>query len=200
MGWLIAIGILVLLASLPLGLGLRSEEGKFGLKARVAGIPIPLDLIELATKEKKPKKKKEKPRPEDQPTNPNAPKPRKKKMDLQQILPLIRLALDMLGDRRRKLRVDHLELRLILAGDDPCDLAILYGNVWATVGNLMAKLENALVIRHRDIDIQCDFTADKTLAAGWLDLHLTLGRMVGLVAVYGCKALGMLMKNRKGGA
>ena len=200
MGWLIALGILILLALLPLGLGLRYEEGRFGLKARVAGIPIPLDLIELATKEKKPRKKKEKPRPEDQPTNPNAPKPRKKKMDLQQIMPLLHLAMDMLGDLRRTLRVDHLELKLILAGDDPCDLAILYGNVWATVGNLMAKLENALVIRHRDIDIQCDFTADKTLAEGRLDLHLTLGRMVSLVAVYGCKAIAVLMKKRKGGA
>ena len=199
MGWLIALGILILLALLPLGLGLRYQEGKFSFKVRVAGIPIPIDFMELATQEKKPKKQKEKPRPEDQPTNPNAPK-KKKKLDLQKIMPLLKLALEMLGDLKRKLRVDHLELKLILADGDPCDLAIAYGNTWAAVANLMASLENALVIRHRDIDIQCDFTSDKTLAAGRLDLHLTLGRMVGLVAVYGCKALGMLMKNRKGGA
>ena len=202
MGWLIALGILVLLGLLPIGLGIGYREEKLSLRAKVAGIPIPIDLMGLMTKERKPKKKKKKPRPEDQPKNPNAPKKKEAKMGLDQLMPLIRLGLDFLGDLRWKIRVDHLDLHLVLAGSDPCDLAIAYGNTWAAMGNLLARLEKSLVIRHRDINIGCDFTADKTLAEGRLDLHVTLGRMVGLVAVYGFRGIKLLLttKKRKGGA
>lgn len=34
-------------------------------------------------------------------------------------LPLVKVALNFLGDFRRKLRVNRLELKLILAGGDP---------------------------------------------------------------------------------
>ena len=68
-------------------------------------------------------------------------------------LPLVKVALDFLGDFRRKLRIKHLELQLCMAGDDPCDLALNYGKAWAAVGNLIPQLERFFVIKKRDFSV-----------------------------------------------
>ncbi len=112
-------------------------------------------------------------------------------------------ALDFLGDFRRKLRLDDLYLRLILAADDPCDLAVNYGRTWAAVGNLMPHLERWFVIGDRDIEIECDFEANQTLVIARLDLTITLGRLFlcsGRFAVRALKEYMKLKKKRKGGA
>ena len=118
-------------------------------------------------------------------------------------LPLVRVALDLLGDFRRKLRLDRLELKLIMAADDPCDLAINYGRAWAALGNLFPLLERAFVIKKRDIEVECDFTVSETLIIARLDITITLGRIIALVVRYGIRALReylKIMKLRKGGA
>lgn len=61
---------------------------------------------------------------------------------------MVKVALNFLGDFRRKLRVNRLELKLILAGGDPCDLAVNYGRAWTAVGNLMPQLERLFVIKN----------------------------------------------------
>ena len=115
----------------------------------------------------------------------------------------MKIALDFLGDFRRKLRVNNLELKLILAGDDPCDLAVNYGRAWAAVGNLLPRLERLFVIQKQNVEVQCDFTASETLVIARLDLTITLGRLLSLAVVYGIRALRefmILQKKRKGGA
>ena len=115
----------------------------------------------------------------------------------------MQLALDLLGDVRRKLRVRRLELLLVMAGDDPCDLAVNYGRAWAAVGNLMPQLERLFVIKKKDVQVACDFTADKTTVFARVDITITLGRLLALVTVYGIKALREWIKInnlRKGGA
>ena len=99
--------------------------------------------------------------------------------------------------------MNRLELKLILAGGDPCDLAVNYGRAWAAVGNLMPQLERLFVIKKRDVEVECDFTASETLVIARLDLTITLGRLLGLAIVYGIRALReflKLQKKRKGGA
>ena len=118
-------------------------------------------------------------------------------------LPLVKVALNFLGDFQRRLRVNRLELKLILAGGDPCDLAVNYGRAWTAVGNLMPQLERLFVIKKRDVEVECDFTASETLVIARLDLTITLGRLLGLAIVYGIRALKeflILQKKRKGGA
>ncbi len=143
------------------------------------------------------------------PQPPQPPKPSESAQKVQKggsvtdFLPLVKVGLNLLGDFRRKLRVNRLEVRLILAGEDPGDLAINYGRVWAAVGNLMPRLEQYLVIKKRDIDIQCDFTAEKTLVSARLDATISLGRLLSLGGVYGVRALKEFLKikkKRKGGA
>ena len=118
-------------------------------------------------------------------------------------LPLVKLVFQFLGDFRRKLRLDNLYLRLIMAADDPCDLAVNYGRAWAAVGNLMPRLEKIFVIRKRDIEVECDFTASETLVTVRLDVTITLGRLLGLLFGYAVRALIQFLKikkKRKGGA
>ena len=96
-----------------------------------------------------------------------------------------------------------MELKLIMAGDDPCDLAVNYGRAWAAVGNLMPQLEKWFVIKKRNIEVECDFEATQTLVIARLDLTITLGRLLTAVfkaAIRGLVEFLKLKKKRKGGA
>ncbi len=211
MGWLIALGILVILAVLPLGVSLRYDED--GVVVRVLAGLLGIQLYPGKPKKKKAaketKKEPQKPGSEETPLPrpPQPPRPSeahpKKGGSLTDFLPLIKIGLDFLGDFRRKLRVNRLEVKLTLAGDDPCDLAENYGRIWAAVGNLQPRLEKFLVIKKRDIDVQCDFTAGESLVTARLDVTITLGRLISLAVVYGIRALKAFLKlqnKRKGGA
>lgn len=205
MGWLIALGILLLLAMLPLGVFARYDSG--GAVVRVILGPVRITL--LPRKKKKPKKKAEPKKQEKKsaapPAEKKSPPPEKAASggSLTDFLPLVKIGLEMLDCFRRKLRVNILEVKLILGGDDPCDLAVNYGRAWAAVGNLLPSLERVLVIRQREIEVECDFTSNETLVIARLELTITLGRLISLGVVYGVRALAAFMKiqkKRKGGA
>ena len=206
MGWLVTLGILVLLAVLPLGIHIRYDED--GVLGKLIAGPIKILLFPKPKKEKKEKTKKEKsPQKKKKKTSAAtataAEAPKKKGGSVLDFLPLVDVALGLLNDLRRKLRVDCLELKVVMAGGDPCDLAVNYGKAWAAIGNLQPLLERVLVIKKRDIDIECDFTAPSTLITARVDITITLGRILALVAVNGFKAVKeflKIMKKRKGGA
>ena len=213
MGWLIALGIVLLLAVLPLGVRVRYNSD--GIAVKIIAGPVKITLLPRPKKEKKEKKKKEKKKDqaekqeEDLPKPPQPPKASKKKKPKEQggslldFLPLVQTALDFLGDFRRKLRVNDLYLRLIMAGGDPCDLAVNYGRAWAAVGNLLPQLEKWFVIKKRDIEVECDFEATQVLVIAHLDLTITLGRLLAAVLKFAVRALIeylKLKKKRKGGA
>ena len=201
MGRLIGLGIVVLLAVLPLGVRIRYDCD--GIAVTVLAGPV---RILVFPRPKKEKKKKEKPKPEKKKTAPSEKEPPKKEKaggSLTDFLPLVKLALELLNCFRRKLRVDNLRLKLVLAGDDPCDLAVNYGRAWAALGNLLPRLERVLVIRKRDLNVECDFTADSTVVTAGLDITITLGRLIALAVVYGLRGLKEFLsisKKRKGGA
>ena len=201
MGWLIGLGIVALLAVLPLGVRIRYDCD--GIAVTVLAGPV---RILVFPRPKKEKKKKEKPKPEKKKTAPSEKEPPKKEKaggSLTDFLPLVKLALELLNCFRRKLRVDNLRLKLVLAGDDPCDLAVNYGRAWAALGNLLPRLERVLVIRKRDLNVECDFTADSTVVTAGLDITITLGRLIALAVVYGLRGLKEFLsisKKRKGGA
>ena len=214
MGWLIALGIVLLLAVLPIGVRLRYNSE--GIVLKILAGPVKITLLPRTTKKKKEKKKKETkaakvpaeeenlPKPPQPPKQPKEKKPKAEKGgSLLDFLPLVKTALDFLGDFRRKLRLDNLYLRLILAGDDPCDLAVNYGRAWAAVGNLLPQLEKWFVIKKRDIEVECDFETSQTLVIAHLDLTITLGRLLAAVVRFAVRALIEYLKfrkKRKGGA
>lgn len=216
MGWWITLGILFLLAILPLGVSVHyNADG-----AVVKIILGPMKIQVVPAKKKPPKEKKEekklkeaKPKKEE-PKKPkqvgaDAPPPEPKEEKKEQggsildFLPLVKTLFDFLGDFRRKLRLDNLQLKLIMAGGDPYNLAMNYGKAWAAVGNLLPKLEQWFVIKKRDIEVECDFVAAQTTVIAHLDLTITLGRLLAAVFAFAFKALIkflQIMKKRKGGA
>lgn len=203
MGWWIALGILVVLALLPIGVSIKYNEEGFFLRCLVGWIPI--RLIGGPKKEKKPKKEKEKKPEKSEDKKRSAPaKPKEEKGgSITDFLPLVKIGLDFLNAFRHKLRIRRLEMKLILAGDDPCDLAVNYGRAWAALGNLMPRLERWFVIKKRDLEVECDFEADKTVIFARFDTVISLGGLLWIAVKYGVKALSAFLKIRnlrKGGA
>ncbi len=204
MGWLITLGILVLLAILPLGASIRYNSN--GLSLKVITGPIRIGILprqgKKAEKKDKPPKEKTPKKTVAKPAKPRTEEKKEKGGPIADFLPLVKVALDLLNSFRKKLRVDRLELKLILAGEDPCDLAVNYGKVWAAVGNLMPRLERFLIIKKRDVEVECDFETSEVLVIAHVDLTITLGRLLGLLAVYGFRAIKeyiTLQNKRKGG-
>ena len=208
MGWYITLAILILLAILPLGASVLYDAE--GVRVRVVAGPLKLQVFPLKKKPQKDKPKKDKPKkekkkkPAPEPGEPGTkPQPEKKGGSWTDFLPLVRVALDLLNDLRRKLRVNELKLHLTMAGDDPCDLAVNYGRMNASMAGLIAQLERFLVIKKRDVHIDCDFAADETVILARLDLTITLGRILSIAAVYGVRGLKTFLnikKQREGGA
>lgn len=201
MGWLIVLAILLLLAVLPLGVCVRYTQEGVALRV-IAGL---IRITVYPRKKKNKKSYEEKPKHEKKPdTSQNdTEKTAAKGGSLTDFLPLINIALDFLGDLRRKLRVDVLEIKLIMAGGDPCNLAINYGKAWAALGNLMPLLERIFVIKKRDLQVECDFTGTQTKVYARLDLTITLGRLLSLAVRHGFRALREFLNirnKRKGGA
>ena len=217
-GWLIALGILVLLAILPLGASVIYNQD--GPLVRVIAGPLKIQVFPLKKKAEPDKKKSEQKKKKPEPTAQETAKKKEEQQQKQQqkkqnadpdekggsildFWPFVELVLNFLGDFRRKLRVNHLKLHLTMAGDDPCDLAVNYGRTNAALAALLTQLERLFVIKRRDVHVNCDFTADKTTILARLDLTITLGRIIGLVVCYGIRALKTylsIQKKRKGGA
>lgn len=203
MGWLIALAILVLLAMLPLGVSAVYDQN--GPRVRLLIGPGRLLLFPRKKKKDKPKKEKvkRKPDPGKKKKERGRKTEEKKGGSITKFLPLIRIAIDFLGDFRRKLRVRNLELKYTMAGDDPCDLAVNYGRAWAAVGNIMPQLERLFVIKKRDVEVLCDFVDNRTSIYVRLDITITLGRILSLATRYGFRALRVFLKNadnKEGGA
>lgn len=210
MGWGIFFVCLLVLAWIPLGIRVNYDEA--GFEARVIAGPVTITLFPRKKRKKKPKTTDSSEKTTEETTKASSEKKRPKTEttdkdepgmqsggSLERFVPWIRLGLDFLGDLQRKIRLDNLYLHVVLAGDDPCDLAVNYGRAWAVVGDLLPKLEQVFVIGKRDIQVNCDFAAEKITVAARGDMRITLGRTLCLGVIYGIRALKIILK-RKGGA
>jgi len=198
MGWVIALAVLVGLAFLPLGFSAVYRDKQPGVWLILG--PVRLKVFPGKPKEKKPKSKPQKSVPKKSQKSPSKPE---KGGSYQDFLPVLKTILDFLSQFRRKIRVNRLEMKLILAGGDPSDLAVNYGKAWTALGNLMPHLERLFVIQKRDLEVECDFVASSTLIYVRLDATITLGRTLHLLSWHGVRILRELLKLkklRKGGA
>ena len=193
MGWLIAVAILALFALLPVGLELRYDS----MGPRVAFVIGP-GRVQLY-----PRPKKEKTHSADkQKGMKSSSKKKTAGGSVSDFLPLMRLVLDFLADFRTRLIVDNLQLTLILADTDPCNLALNYGKGWAVLGNLMPLLDRVLIIKKRNLEVECDFTATKTTIIAGADLILRVWQLAVLVVTHApgvIKEYSSIVNKRKGG-
>lgn len=201
MGWLIALGILVALAWLPLGVSLRYDADGLCFRWLAGWFAISTPEKKERSKEKKKTGKKKGKKKTSSATSEES--PQKKGGSLTDFIPLVQVVLEFLDVFRRKMRVSRLEMKLIMASDDPCDLAVNYGRAWAALGNLMPQLERCFVIKKRNLEVECDFEASETVIIARIDLTITLGRLLRVLIRYGLRAVKEffnLKKLRKGGA
>ncbi len=190
MGWLMGFGILFAVLLLPIGFRFVYREAQSGVWVIVGPFRFLVYPKEKKEKRASPKQKTDKPKEE-------------KGGSYRDFLPVIRTIIEFLEEFRRKIRVRRLELKMILAGDDPCDLAVNYGRAWAALGGLIPQLERLFVIKKRNIEVECDFTAEETLIYARIDATITLARTLHLLSRHGIKILKQLLelkKIRKGGA
>lgn len=210
MGWLIALGILTLIAFMPIGALVQYDSRGFLVRIiagwfRLTVYPMKKrkkkQAKESGTSEELQKKQEQKKTPQPQSTVPSDGV--EKGGSMQDFLPLVRLVLNFMDRFRKSMRINHLRLKLILAGDDPCDLAVNYGRAWAAMGNLLPMLERGFHIGKRDCEVECDFTAQETMVVFRMDVTLQVWQAVSLGLVYGVRFLKELLifkKKRKGGA
>lgn len=194
MGWFIALGVLILLAVMPVGLSLIYREDGLILSLLLGCVQVKLFPKKQKGKEKR---KKEKKSFHAAASGAKRTAERKKGGKLSDFLPIVDIMLQFLAGFRRKLRVNRLELDLVLAADDPCDLAVNYGRAWAAVGNLMPLLEQMFVIKKRNVQVGCDFLADATRITARLDLTITVGRLIGLAVKHGVRVIREYFKLKK---
>lgn len=205
MGWLITLWVLLLIAFVPLGVFVRYDSQGFLVRI-VAGF-LHFTVFPIKNKKKQKitpsKKQKQEPKKETSVSQKEKENPPKKGGSIRDFLPLVHILLDFMNQFRKKLTINQLRLKLILAGEDPCDLAVNYGRAWAALGNLMPALENAFTIKKRDCEVECDFTATETLVKAQAEMTLRFWEICQLGIVYGfllIKELLILKKKRKGGA
>lgn len=194
----IVLAVLFLLAILPLGGAVRYDGA--GPRAYLVVGPVKLLLYPRKPKEDKPKKdKKEK---KSKPARAEKPEPEPKEKSsaggsVKDFIPFVKLGLAFLNELRWKLRVNRLELKVVLAAEDPADLALTYAKANGALGGFWPLLERSLRIGKRDVSIQCDFEAEETLASANLKITITLGRALALAVKYGVRALVQFLKLKK---
>jgi hypothetical protein len=191
MGWLIALGAVAGL--LMIRLGISAVYSADGPVVKLTFGPYRRILYPAAKKKKTSRKK----------SGSKGENPEKKGGSLSDFFPLLDILLEFLSDVRRKLLVNRLELHILLAGDDPCDLGMLYAGTLTAVHGLDPQLERLFRIRKKDIRVVCDFEGDSSVVWARLDLSLSVARVLSLGLRHGIKALReyvKIMKLRKGGA
>lgn len=197
MGWFIALGILILIILLPVGitavfdgndLETKLIIGPFRRKTKPSGINY-LELIDTLYAEDSSAVGSD----GDAETPPI----------LKRFLSQLRSLLMLLCEARRVVRVKRLDLKIVLGGDDPCDLALTYGAASAALWNLLAALERLFVIKKRDVQMLCDFDAAQTKIDARIDITLPVYRLVSFLWRYIMRLVKLEMKNQnmqKGGA
>lgn len=213
-GWLIALGIVAAIGLFPVGICLAYEDS--GSRAQLLAGPVRLTLYPRKKRKNAPvhpkaegekrqtasATKQEPPEPPipDGPL-PGAPAKKLEKPPqgggLADFLPLLDIGLDALAGLRLRLRVRLLRLRLVLAGDDPADLAVNYGKAQAAMAALLAQLHRFLIIRREDVSVNCDFAGERITMLARLDVTITLGRALCWAVHYGWQALRSYLKIKK---
>lgn len=195
MGWLIAAALLIALCFLPVCINITYDASGPYISLSIGFISIPI----FPSKKRNASQKNSNNRTEEgtkkgKDKNPGS---------LMEFMPLLESILDLLSELRRRLVIKDLELRVIMADDDPCDLSINYGRAWAALGNFFPLLERFFILKKRKLDINCDFMADESSIFVRAVLSITLLRLLLITLFHGRHTIMRyikIMNTRKGGA
>lgn len=190
--------LLALLLSLKVGAAASYTGGVFGLKIKAG--PVKLTVLpkkEKAEAETVKKKKKAKAAEEAEPKK--LPKEKKpgQKLTFEDIMGIVKLALEALGRFRRSLSIDLLELHLVTAGPDPYSAVMNYGYFNAAIGALLPALHRTFKIKKEDISSDIDFEADKMKIDAALALTIRIGQILLIALCAGFAFLKWMLRRRR---
>lgn len=201
MGWLIALGAVAAVVALVIWLpvGLRADYDADGLRAWYTVGPfrvLPVEEKDEETKKISLKQILNEPRKmKKQRSSKKGGQTQAKGGSIDTFWDELKTVLGFYWGLRGKAVLKRLQFKLVMAGDDPCDLAINYGRAWAAAGSLIALLEELLTIRKRDVEVECDFTADQTVILARLDFTIPLGRLLAFLFSYVKQSLDEIETN-----
>lgn len=180
--------LLVLLAVGLIRIGVQVEYSEQGLtvwvRAGVFHIPV-FPAKRKKAKETKPKAAKK--------TRPDTPK---KGGRLKLALDFIPVILDTVRRFFRKLRVDQLEMNLVVWAPDPGDAAMRYGEANALLGSVWQPVLQVFRVKQAHAHVDVDFDAKESVLYIFASLSLTIAQALALVLVFGGKALQILVQNK----
>lgn len=109
-----------------------------------------------------------------------ADKKEKEKPTLDELLELVRLALDSVGKPLRKIlkrtEFSHLNLNVVCGGDDAAKAAINYGAVNFALGSALTLIDSFFTLNSPDyIHVGVDFYSEKTTFSVYVEVKLTVG-------------------------
>ncbi len=176
--FLIILVVLLAICWIPTGIWIQYIDGNLTMKAVVGGFKIPLYQEGEPPKPKKVKKRKK-------PAKPKKAKAKRPKLNLslREILDILGVLRDFSQRTGRQLYAEKLEIAVNCGGSDAARTAIGYGKICAILAGLEPLLDRIFRVRHKNIQANLDFSAEKVTVTGLLDLRLRIGSAVYL-AVY----------------
>lgn len=198
--WMAVLLVLFLIGQVRVGIRAVYDTDGLTLWARLGWIK--LTVFPRPEKEKKPKqdKSKEKPIPEKE-TAPQEKKevPLSEKVGgaLEYAKALLPIVLEAATQFKRKLCVDTLHLMLTVGGEDPADVAMLYGQANMIIGSFWYPLTEAVHVKDGNAKIQMDFNAAGTTIAAEAALSLKIIQILWLGIHFGGKAIWTFLRVQK---
>lgn len=196
-GWIILAAVLLVLVcllALPVGVAARRQE-KLTVDVTVGPFSI---AVYPGKGEKKKKKKKESPSKASEPEKEEKPGPNGAQLRYTlEVLPGV--LVKALSQTRRRIVISPLKVTAVFGGEDPADVALLYGRAQAFVSGGIPVLESLVKLRHTEIRLGTDYEAETTRWTGeagislrvWDGLVIGVGALSGLLRWYsGYKKLG----------
>lgn len=205
-GWIILGAIvLVIVLILLLRVGIKAEFGDtvtLRLKLGPFKIQVLPENADKKPKKKKEKKKTKKPKKGEETSDDGekAEKTKKKmpKLSFEDIRTVIAAAFTALyralRKTRQRVRIEPLDVSVTFAGDDPAEVAQLYGWADTAMWTLMPRLEQVMRIPDPHIHLDADYQADTTRIAGRLGADL---RVMDIFAIL-FAAVGPMLRWLKG--
>ena len=175
-------------------IGGRVCYGQKGLSVAVLIGPMRVQVLPA-----KPKKKKKAKKKEDQPP-PQAEKHEKSASKdrpgtLSRLMKLVPVVGQACGSLKRKIRIDDLELELILGGSNPAAVALSYGQANAALGMLWPIFDHNFKVKRHAFQIDLDHGRTQTAVELQAAVTMTVGQIVVLAGHYGPKALFTWIKS-----
>ena len=142
-------------------ISLHASYDKTGVKADISILGIRKPLL--------PQNKKSKP---------------KQKQSFWDIYCIANAALKALNEVKRSIVIEHIDMTCICADDDPFTAVMKFNAVNAGAFSLLSYLESCFKVKNREIKIDTDMTADRSVTELSAQLSLRVGQIVYFIITF----------------